>query len=51
MTTYDTIRLTCLSSSPPSGANTEHEAASMTHKERCAIPCALVEADDRSDAR
>jgi hypothetical protein len=29
---------------------TEYEASSMTREQRCALLCALVEADDRGDA-
>jgi hypothetical protein len=35
---------------PATGSITEHEAASMTWEQRCALLCALVDADDREDA-
>lgn len=35
---------------PATGSITEHEPASMAREQRCALLCALVDADDREDA-
>lgn len=35
---------------PGTGSITEHEPASMAREQRCALLCALVDADDREDA-